>query len=410
MKKAFMLSLVLLTGGALLFADTSVEFTTGEPHRTAEFGIDAGGYMANNLMRLTDIFNVRRTVAIDLTGEAVRELFVAAGAEADVSFNMNFRNGYGFSVFAGVDGSFYGTLSESLVRLLSRGNIETGSFKGDLTAGGSVFAEAGLKGAGKFDRLRLAVKPAVFMPIIFVPAPQAYYSVEFIDNGVKAQALFDLNVYSAIALGEEPAPFPGQDANDAFPIGFDFSLGAEYGLLPGKLDIGSSISHIPMIPAKMTHRMHVSTEYTLETGILFFGDNQDTEAVEMPDPEVVTTYDNDSSFYVFRPFRYNFYVNYMPADTGLFVIRPSLGFSFLSVFNYEFCFNAGLEGQINILKIFSTALFAGYVERLWVYDFRFALNFHVMELLLGVSLRGTNLANAFGTRGLGLSLGLRFGY
>jgi hypothetical protein len=404
MRKTFM-ACVLLTGMVSLFAETPVEFPAGEPHRMLEFGIDGGAYVANNLLRLGDVFNVRKTLTIDLVDAQVRELFAAAGGEADVFFNVNLRNGYGIGLFAGLDGVFYGTASESLMRLLGRGNAESGSSDGNLDMGGSVFAEAGIKASGKFDRLRLAVKPAVFVPIIFAPASRADYSVDMTENGVRVHGVFDLNVYSVYALGEETNPFPG--GNDAFPLGLDLSVGGEYALLP-KLDIGASVSHIPMIPAGMSHRMHIGSEYRFEIDNVL-GDITGGN-INPPDPELVTSYDNNTAFYAFRPFRFNFYVNYRPVETGLFVIRPGLGFSFLSVYDYASCFNAGIEGQINILKIFSAALFAGYVERIWTYDFRFALNFHVTEIILGVSLRGADLISAFGTRGLGLSLGLRFGY
>ncbi|MDR2784552.1 MAG: hypothetical protein LBB83_01425 [Treponema sp.] len=405
MKKTAMIYGILLTGIVSLSAEISVEPLTGEPHRTLEFGADGGAYVANNLLRLSDIFNVRKTLTVDLVNAYVRELIAAAGGEADVFFNLNLRNGYGIGVFAGLDGMFYGTASESLMRLLGRGNADAGSLDGNLDMGGSVFAEAGIKGTGRFDRLRLVVKPSVFVPVIFIPASRADYSVDMTENGVSARGLFDLNIYSVYALGEETGTSSGVSGN--FPLGFDISAGAEYALLPA-LDIGASVSHFPLLPAIMSHRMHIGSEYEFKTaGTL---DSITSGDIKLPDPELVTSFDSNTSFYALRPFRFNFYINYRPADTDLFVIRPSLGFSFLSVYNYAPCFNAGIEGQINILKIFSAALFTGYVERIWAYDFRFMLNLHVTEIIFGVSLRGTDLINALGTRGLGLSLGLRLGY
>jgi hypothetical protein len=361
--------------------------------------------VANNLLRLGDIFNVRKTLTVDLVNVSARELIAAAGGEADVFFNLNFRNGYGISVFAGIDGAFYGTASESLMRLLGQGNMDSSSLKGNLDMGGNVFAEAGIKGTGRFNRLRLAVKPAIFAPLIFIPVSSADYSARVTEDGVSVHGLFDLDIYSAWALDREFDFFSCE--NETFPLGFDISVGGEYALLP-KLDLGASVSHIPVVPARMSRKMHISSEYDFEIADTL--DSITAGNIEMPDPEIVTDYDNDVVFYALRPFRFNSYLNYRPADTGLFVIRPSLGFSLLSVYGYAPCFNAGIEGQINVLKIFSAALFAGYVERIWLYDFRFALNLHVTEIIFGVSLRGTDLVNAFGTRGLGLSLGLRFGY
>jgi hypothetical protein len=405
MKKTAMIYSILLTGVISLPAETSVELVTGEPHRMLEFGVDGSAYVANNLLRPGDIFNVRKTLTVDLVNVSARELIAAAGGEADVFFNLNLRNGYGIGLFAGLDGVFYGTASESLIRLLGRGNADSGSLNGNLDMGGSVFMEAGIKGTGRFNRLRLAVKPAVFAPLIFIPVSGADYSADVTENGVSVHGLFDLDIYSAWALDKEFGLFSGE--KETLPLGFDLSIGGEYALLP-RLDLGAAVSHLPVVPARMSHRMHISSEYDFEIADTL--DSITAGNIEMPDPEIVTSYDNDAVFYVLRPFRFNFYVNYKPADTGLFVIRPSLGFSLLSVYGYAPCFNAGIEGQINVLKIFSAALFAGYVERIWLYDFRFTLNLHVTEMILGVSLRGTDLINAFGTRGLGLSLGLRFGY
>jgi hypothetical protein len=405
MKKTAMIYSILLTGIVSLPAETSVEPIAGEPCRMLEFGVDAGAYVANNLLRLDDIFNVRKTLTVDLVNVSARELIAAAGGEADIFFNLNFRNGYGIGFFAGIDGAFYGTVSESLMRLLGQGNVDSGALNGNLDMGGNVFAEAGIKGTGRFSRLRLVVKPAVFAPLIFIPVSGADYSAGITEDGVSVHGVFNLDIYSAWALGRESDSSSGE--NETFPLGFDISAGGEYALQP-RLDLGAVVSHIPIIPAGMSQKMHISSEYDFEIADTL--DSITNGNIEMPDPEIVTGYDNDVLFYVLRPFRFNFYVKYKPEDTGLFVIRPSLGFSLLSVYGYAPCFNAGIEGRINILKIFSAALFAGYVERIWLYDFRFALNFHVTEIIFGVSLRGTNLINAFGTRGLGLSLGLRFGY
>ncbi|MDR2094950.1 MAG: hypothetical protein LBP76_05455 [Treponema sp.] len=404
MKKTAMICSILLMGIVSLSAEIPVEFSTGEPHRMLEFGVDAEAYAANNLLRLGDIFNVHKTLTIDLVNVNVRELIVAGGGEADVFFSLNLRNGYGISVFAGLDGTVYGTVPESLMRLLGRGNAGSGSLDGNLNIGGSVFAEAGIKGTGRFNRLRLAVKPSVFMPVIFIPASGADYSVSTTEDAINAHGLFDLDIYSAYALGEESGS--SSRDNDTLPLGFDISAGAEYALLP-TLDLGASISHLPLVPARMSHRMHISSgEFTITSTL----DELTAGDIDLPEPEFVTSYDSNADFYVLRPFRLNAYINYKPDAAGLFVIRPSLGFSLLSIDNYAPCFNAGIEGQVNVLKIFSIALSAGYVERIWAYNFRFMLNFHVAEMLFGVSLRETGFANAFDARGLGVSLGLRFGY
>jgi hypothetical protein len=405
MRKTAMIYSILLTGIASLPAEIPVEPPAGEPHRTLEFGVDAGAYVANNLLRLGDIFNVRRTLTVDLVNVSVRELAAAGGGEADMFFNLNLRGGYGIGVFAGVDAAFYGIAPESLMRLLGPGNAETGALDGNLSIDGSVFAETGIKGAVSLDRLRFVVKQSIFAPLIFIPASGAYYSVSMAEGGITAHGLLGLDIYSAYALKEGTGTSSPED--NVFPLGMDISAGAEYALLP-TLDLGASLSHIPLVPARMSHRMRVSSEYDFTVPNMLGGMSDGT--IELPDPEVVTSYDSNAGFYVHRTFRLNLYINYKPEDTGLFVVHPSLGFSLLSTDNYAPCFNAGIEGQVNVLQIFSIALSAGFVERVWAYKFRFMLNLHAVEMLFGVSLRGTDIVNALGGRGLGLSAGLRFGY
>jgi hypothetical protein len=396
---------MMLAAAAPLPAEISPEPPAERPHRMLEFGVDGGAYAANNLLSLGDIFNVRKTATVDLINAAVREFAVGAGGGADVFFNLNFPNGYGIGVFAGIDGVFYGTASESLMRLLGRGNADSGSSRGDIDMGGSVFAEAGVKAAGEFNRFRLAVKPAVFVPILFIPASRAGYSVDTDESGVKARGLLDLDVYSVYALGEETGPYAG--SGEVFPIGFDISAGGEYALMP-RMDLGVSISHLPVFPARMSHRARVESEYAFEIdGAL---DSISDGNIELPDPELSARYDNNTVFYAFRSPRFNSYIQYRLLDSGLFAVRPSLGFSFLPVFGYAFCLNAGIEGRINILEIFSAALSAAYTERIWAYNLRLMLNFHAAEIIFNVSLRGTDIASAFGAKGLGMSLGLRFGF
>jgi hypothetical protein len=225
------------------------------------------------------------------------------------------------------------------------------------------------------------------------------------ENSVAINGLLDLNIYSAYALGEESGSSSGR--GDTFPRGFDISVGGEYALLP-MLDLGASISHLPILPAKLSHRVHVESEYEAEIDDTL--DAITAGDIDLPDPEFTTSYNNNTSFYAFRPFRFNTYVNYRPADSDLFVIRPNLGFSLLSVFDNAFCFNAGVEGQINILEVFSVALFTGYTERVWAHSLRLMLNLHVTEINFNISLRGTDILSSFSANGLGVSVGLRFGF
>jgi hypothetical protein len=396
---------ILLTGIAPLPAKTLTELLPEEPRRTFEAGIDGGAYAANNLFRLGDIFNVRRTLLIDLADVPAKRFSAAAGGKARVFFNLNIPGGYGAGLFAGMDAMFYGAAPEALTRLLSRGNADTDSLGGDSSMGGGVFWETGVKGTGKFGRLRLALRPAFFTPLVYIPAAKMDYSFDMTEDSVNAYGLFGLDIYSFYDMEEKDGPLSANAG--ILPLGFDFSLAAEYALLP-MLDLGAFVSHVPILPARMSRKTRAEAKFRLEIDDTF---NSITSGnIDVPDPDIKITYDNNANFSVLRPFRFDLYAKYRPEDGGFFVIRPNAGFSLTDIYEDIFCFNAGLEGQLNILDIFSLAIFAGYTERLWVYNFHVMLNLHITEIVLDISLPGTDMIDALSVRGFGLSLGLRFGY
>jgi hypothetical protein len=74
------------------------------------------------------------------------------------------------------------------------------------------------------------------------------------------------------------------------------------------------------------------------------------------------------------------------------------------------CFNAGLEAQLNLKRIFSLALGTGYREKIWRHSFGLMLNLRVIQLDLGVSLQSQDFVGSFRVQGAGAVVGLRFGF
>jgi hypothetical protein len=371
-----------------------------------EFGFDAAAGFANNLIGLNDVFNIRKTITINFDKISIADLLFSLQSDMNVFFNVHI-NSLSFGLFAGYEASGFFWASEDLLRFIKQGNDRTRSFDGSIKMGASAFLDAGILASFPIKRLRITAKPAVFAPLIYMPPPELAYRLDATGGSAKiALEAIDMNVYSAFSLENGLAG----DINLSLPLGADLSVEAIYTLLP-KLDLGLDIAHIPLVPAALPYRMHIASnnfDYDLDSIFGFMNGG----GFELPDlPDMKTTYHRDDSKLVFRPLRLDFFVEYRPVELDLFVIRPSIGLSALTVYGLEtVCFNAGVEGQINILQYFSLRLASAYREQIWRQSLSLMFNLRVIEINARFSLQGVDFLESFAARGLGISLGMRFGF
>jgi hypothetical protein len=379
-----------------------------EPRRYVEFGVDAEGGFGNNYIGFKDIFNYRKTVYIDLNQVPLNDITLIGYVQADTFMNINFGERFTFGVFAGVEALFYSSLPKSLFQLLIQGNANKHLFEGNIAVGASVFTDVGIKTAVQLGKLRVTFKPSMYVPLLYMPVSDSSYIFDT-RNEITLGGTVALDMYTVISL-ENGLSIAGDDlmgilASDA--KGFDFSLAGEYELFP-ILDVGTVISHIPLIPALLHHAMRTELSYT------FAVDNLYKTLIDggfaLNDPTVDSTYRDDASFRVFRPLRFDCYALFKPAGTSLFVLKPNIGLSFLTIYGNTPCFNGGIEGQVNIRRFFSVALGTGYTERLWKHRLALGLNLRVIELDAEVSLQAPQFTSSFNLEGLGVSVGLRFGF
>ncbi|MDR3334516.1 MAG: hypothetical protein LBT13_06480 [Treponema sp.] len=394
--------------GVLLFLWCLGFLWAEEPRRYVEFGVDAGGGFGNNYIGFNDIFNYRKTIYIDLNKVPLNDITLMGNVQADTFMNINFGERFTFGIFAGVEALFYSSLPKSLFQLLIQGNANKHLFEGNIAVGASVFTDVGIKTAVQLGRLRVTFKPSMYVPLLYMPVSDSSYIFNT-QNGITLGGTVALDMYTVISL-ENGLSIAGDDLMEILKgdaKGFDFSLAGEYGLLP-ILDVGMVISHIPLIPALLHHEMRMELSYTFAVDNLY--DTLIDGDFALNDPVSDSTYRDDASFRVFRPLRFDCYALFKPVGTSLFVLKPNIGLSFLTIYGNTPCFNVGLEGQMNIMRFFSVALGTGYTERLWKHRLALGLNLRVVELDAEVSLQAPQLTSSFNLEGLGVSVGLRFGF
>jgi hypothetical protein len=417
-KAVFLFSILSLAGAPVLLAQSPSFSPVGSartPHRVVEFGFDVDAAYANSVLGLADIFNVRKTIVINFDTLPINDLFLNAGAKADAFFNITIGS-VSVGLFAGLEAGGYVTASEDLLRFIQRGNGSTRSFGGSALAGGSAFLDAGVKAVFPVRKLRVTARPAVFTPLFYAPPPEIAYHVGTFTNEAGGESYglvvdpITIDVFSAVSL---EGAMSGNVAVDIpldihTPLGMDLSVEVLYPV-SARLDVGLGIEHIPLFPANLRHRMRMTSEataYLLDEIIDLAGGG-----VNMPEaPEMTTVYSDDARLTVMRPLRFDLFAEFRPVEVDLFVLRPSAGFSLLTVYGSELCFNAGVEGQINLSKGFSLIAASAYRERIWRQSLALMVNFRVIELNARISLQGPDLGGSFNGKGLAVTLGLRFGF
>jgi hypothetical protein len=381
------------------------------PDRIFELGIDVDGGFANNLIKFEDVFNFRKTLLVDLSALSPGELFMAENAGASVFLNLNPGKRWRFGLFTGVRLDAYQSAPEEFTELLRRGNARTKSMKLGMAGGAGLFVDAGVKVETTQDRLRFTVKPAAYVPLLYVPPPDVNIDIVMTDSGLTLKGLADITMYSPFSI----EPLIGEDQGDTFEpvfdplaLGFDVTLGGSYRLLPS-LDLGLDIANLPLVPARLQYQMR--QELKMEGDWTDMYDTLTSGDFDIPEIETAQSYRDNASFLAFRPLRFDFFAEYRPVVIDLFVIRPHIGFSVLTIFGYDTaCFNAGLDGQINIANVFGLSLGTEYRERLWKHALGLRLNFRALELNAEASLRGPDLLSSFKGRGFGAAVGIRLGF
>jgi hypothetical protein len=364
-----------------------------------EFGLDAGVGLANNLTGVRDI--MKKNIYLDLNSlsHSIKQGGVNLNTDIDtaVFFNFNMGEIWGFGISGGVEGAINGNIPKSIFTLITEGNINQHVLEGDLTVFGSIFADAAIDVHAKFGKLRVGIVPALYVPLIYIPKSTINYGLDS-EERLYAWAESDIKVYSPFSLEDLDPSVVMQGS------GFDLSLQGEYALL-SMLDVGGTLSHIPLGGAVLHHQMRIYSEKIEINGDTLLTDQN----LNIPEFELKQEY-TTGSYRVFRPLRFDVYALWRPLRVDFFTIRPNIGFTHVLGEGIPPYFNAGLELRLNVLRVLFFHLGTGYEESLWKHRLGFALNLRIFELDLEAGLRSQDLDKSFNLQGASVKVGLRFGF
>jgi hypothetical protein len=214
-----------------------------------------------------------------------------------------------------------------------------------------------------------------------------------------------MKLYSAWDLDEDVNPF-------ASP-GVDLTLEARYALW-SVLDIGLSVSHIPIVPSTLSHSTTIEAEKISMTvdGDLEKIINDPNSAVDfnIPDTDSLLKNSESESEKVIRPVRFDFYALYKPFKSPVLILWPNIGATVNSAAGASL-FNWGITVEYNAPIIFSAYIGTGLTEGLWANRLGIALDFRVFEVDLGAALAGADFVGSFSPKnGIMAAVGFKFGF
>jgi hypothetical protein len=370
--------------------------------RIVEFGSGIKAGFGTNLIGGGEFLKKDIVIDLDERYDKIQSGGVDIGADFAVRpFYVNIsipKIGWVFGLFTNVDGRFDSNLPKDLFGLMANGNVDKHNQDGTFTVSGAVFAETGLSWRGSFlnDKLQVGIAPAYYTPLIYVPKSTLTYEIET-EKRVYVDIGGDMKLYHVFSNLRDIGG------------GADISLNSEYALFP-IVDVGGTISHIPIVPATLSN----GTRFTID-GVLINKDNLfdgigDFGAFKANAGESI------DDRLVVRPLRFDFYTLYRPLRKDLLTIKPSIGFTVLNPSEKTY-FNGVLEVQLHAGKlsdfpgyIFNLYLNTGIEEGYWRHKLGFALNFRALELDFEAGVKSQDYLQSYQASGMDFALGIKYGW
>jgi hypothetical protein len=368
---------------------------------------EAGMYSSfgNTVFSMDGLFFNNGVIDVDIDTFSRSDFTGIISGETGFFVNLFAFKPYTLGVFTGMEFQAAFSLPREALVLIANEDSRTGNFSGSLSYGASAFIDAGLKASRKYGAWNLGLEGAVFFPLLYVPYGRAEYTLQT-DPEILMKVRAALDLYTFLDLNGGSPVFDGGKMIRAW--GFDLGASAGYDFSP-ELSFGGSVSHIPLIPAKLRQGLHARSSFTLEDfNYIQELINQDFDFVE-EDSDI--KYSGSDSFLVIRPMRIDAYAVYRPFGTGLVSIIPRAGLSFFTFYGYdEVFFNPGLEGKLNFPAFLVTGLGIFYREKVWSEVVSFSFTFKHLGFDFSLGMQGASLAESFTVRGFFAALGIRGGF
>jgi len=364
--------------------------------RGFEIGLNADAHAANSFLSIDQL--LRETVVIDLD-ELAKGFDMNLGINAaPLYFSIDSKKGWGFGLSTNVEAAGILGISGNLLSFKEADNDKSG-------VSGAIFASAGIDVFFHAGLFKVKIRPSVYYAIAYMK-PDITYNYN-IDNGTGLSLSYDMRIYTAF-------PLDGDNYSLTAAPGFDFSFGLEYPLSKAMgfdgmplldFDVGLDMINIPIVSSRLNNYVQTKNKIGSDGSL---GEGLDGMFLDF-DP-LSDLYFGEGSVNVARPFRAAVWANWRLLGNNLLTLTPSIGFSINELYLEPFSIEYGLKARLDLANLFIVTAGVSYEDRMWVNSVDLALNFRAIELDVGVDIRSQEFLKSWDGRGVGVKVGLKFGW
>lgn len=400
--------------------------------RYVEVGVDLSLAAMQNACTITDI--MVKDLVIDLTklAQDLPDYGFAAnvGANAKTYFNMDF-NKWGFGVFAQVSGNFNLGLSKDIFTFLGEG-IQVGEeVVTSVNMGLESYAEVGVPVKAKVGKLTIRATPSVYVPLVYVPQPNATITVSNnYDGSITAVASADFAMYSVVDLSSAFAggSFSGVDGilDELKGIdiqstllnkgGIDLNATVEYAFSKG-FDLGV-YAHVPLKPATLDYKTSGNVSFTASVNPILNNLIDGGElSYSFDGPTFSGIQCSTVNYAVNRPFRLGAEVAWRPfKGKDWFILTGSAGVAATNPFGEDFDWSKSLypeysvSADLTLAYVFGFNATSSYLNHMFTQSFGVKLNLRLVELDVSVASSSADFLKSWMLAGATAYAGIKVGF
>jgi len=363
---------------------------------------------ANNFLSATDIFQEVIIIDLDKLEDGLKFNF---GINASpFYFKFKTKEGWGFGLSTDVNAIGVIDISGNMLRINE-------AVKDPSDVGGAVFSSATVNSFLEVEGFKINVSPSLFFTLAYIAPPKnvpssVVYTLDYSDDGTVICIDYAARVYMGYLFEDNKFSLTSNP-------GLDFTIGLEYPLAKGigltdtmpflDFDVGLDLLNIPFIPSTMTDYMKIKGRVGKDEPIKIVNRDEKDEDEDLVSSDDITN--EEKIIQVNRPFKMIARVDWRPLNGNKFLtITPVIGFCHNNLYYEPFSLETGLNLCLNFGNLFLIKTGFNYTDRLFVTNLGFILNFRAFELDIGVDLRAQEISQALSGTGLGVNLGLKFGW
>jgi len=361
---------------------------------------------ANNFLSATDIFQDVIIIDLDKLGDGLK--FNLGVSATPIYFKFKTEEGWGFGFSTDIYAIGVLNISGNMLSFNE-------AFKDNSDVGGAVFSSAAVNSFFDVEGFKIKISPSLFYTLAYIAPPKnmpssVVYTLDYSDGTVicidyaarlYTGYLFEDNKFSLTSN-------PGLD----FTVGFEYPLAKGIGLTDTMpfldFDVSLDLINIPFIQATMTNYKKIKGRVGGDKPIKIINKDDDDDDGLLSSDEIV---DEKKIIQINRPFKMIARADWRPLGGNKFLtITPVIGFCHNDLYYKPFSLEAGLNACLNFGNLFLIKAGLSYEDRVFVNSLGLAISFRAFELDIGVDLRSQEFAQVWRGAGLGVNLGLKFGW